>query len=55
MGASLSQVSGTVDYVANVAEMTREDAIREAEENARLAAVANGADESTLKVGLICF
>ncbi|XP_041468629.1 uncharacterized protein LOC121418693 [Lytechinus variegatus] len=50
VGASLSQVSGTVDYLVNVAEVSREDAIKTAEVRARHAAVANGADETTLEI-----
>eukprot|EP00057_Strongylocentrotus_purpuratus_P003173 XP_003726086.2 PREDICTED: uncharacterized protein LOC100893531 [Strongylocentrotus purpuratus] len=50
VGASLSQVSGTVDYVVNVAQISREDAVGTAEAKARRAAVTNGADESTLEI-----
>lgn len=50
VGASLSQVSGTVDYVVNVAQISRDEAVKTAEAKARHAAVTNGADESTLEI-----
>ena len=44
VGAALSKVSGTVDYVCSLAETPHEEAEREAERRAREKAIEAGAD-----------
>ena len=50
VGAALSKVSGTVDYVCSLAETPREEAEREAERRAREKAIEAGADSNTVEI-----
>lgn len=50
VGAALSQVSGSVDYVVSLAGRSRSDAVDEAKARAAAAAVDAGALPETVKV-----
>lgn len=50
VGAALSQVSGTVDQVVNMADTNREEALRNGEQLAVARAIQNGAQPDTVAI-----
>ncbi len=54
IGAGISQVSGSVDFIVSLESMHRDEAQEEAKQRAMAAAVVAGADPSTVEVRILC-